>query len=262
MMILTSDGDNTEAINAAATEGGKYDVTLQGRTLRKDGDWNTLCLPFNIPISGSVLDGDNVDVRTLSNAWFVGGYLVLDFTTPGSVTEIEAGVPYIVRWDGDGTNNLTEADLVFRGVTIDNTLNDETFILDETNEKSLTFRGTYKQIELTTADPSILFFGQDNTLYNPQIDLTDTDNPKYPSLESLSAYFQLDGVITGEGSGSNVIRNIVICFGEETTTDRSNIVSQKDEKNKCWYTIDGRRLSRKPTQKGVYIVNGKKVVIK
>lgn len=262
MMILTSDGDNTEAINAAATEGGKYDVTLQGRTLRKDGDWNTLCLPFNIPISGSVLDGDNVDVRTLSNAWFVGGYLVLDFTTPGSVTEIEAGVPYIVRWDGDGTNNLTEADLVFRGVTIDNTLNDETFILDDTNEKSLTFRGTYKQIELTTADPSILFFGQDNTLYNPQIDLTDTDNPKYPSLEALSAYFQLDGVITGEGSGSNVIRNIVICFGEETTTDLSNIVSQKDEKNKCWYTIDGRRLSRKPTQKGVYIVNGKKVVIK
>ena len=29
-----------------------------------------------------------------------------------------------------------------------------------------------------------------------------------------------------------------------------------------WYTIDGRRLSGKPTQKGLYIVNGKKVVIK
>ena len=28
-----------------------------------------------------------------------------------------------------------------------------------------------------------------------------------------------------------------------------------------WYTIDGSRLSGKPTQKGIYIVNGKKVVI-
>ena len=27
-----------------------------------------------------------------------------------------------------------------------------------------------------------------------------------------------------------------------------------------WYTIDGRRVSGKPTQKGLYIVNGKKVV--
>ncbi len=30
---------------------------------------------------------------------------------------------------------------------------------------------------------------------------------------------------------------------------------------KGWYTLDGRRLSQKPTQRGLYIVNGKKVVI-
>ena len=30
--------------------------------------------------------------------------------------------------------------------------------------------------------------------------------------------------------------------------------------NNDWYSIDGKRLSGKPTQKGVYIVNGKKVV--
>mgnify|MGYP006873157881 CR=1 FL=1 len=28
----------------------------------------------------------------------------------------------------------------------------------------------------------------------------------------------------------------------------------------AWYTIDGRRLQGQPTQKGVYIVNGKKVI--
>jgi hypothetical protein len=30
----------------------------------------------------------------------------------------------------------------------------------------------------------------------------------------------------------------------------------------AWYTLDGRRLSGKPTQKGIYINNSKKVVIK
>ena len=29
-----------------------------------------------------------------------------------------------------------------------------------------------------------------------------------------------------------------------------------------WYTIDGRRVGGKPTQKGLYIINGEKVVIK
>jgi hypothetical protein len=33
-------------------------------------------------------------------------------------------------------------------------------------------------------------------------------------------------------------------------------------KSDVWYTIDGRRLSGKPTKKGLYIVNGLKVVIK
>ena len=30
----------------------------------------------------------------------------------------------------------------------------------------------------------------------------------------------------------------------------------------CWFTIDGRRLERKPAQKGIYIYNGRKIVIK
>ena len=29
-----------------------------------------------------------------------------------------------------------------------------------------------------------------------------------------------------------------------------------------WYTIDSRKLSGKPAQKGIYIVNGRKVAVK
>ena len=29
-----------------------------------------------------------------------------------------------------------------------------------------------------------------------------------------------------------------------------------------WYTLDGRKLNGKPTQKGLYIVNGRKTIVK
>ena len=34
-----------------------HDIMLLHRTLYKDGDWNTLCLPFDVALEGSVLEG-------------------------------------------------------------------------------------------------------------------------------------------------------------------------------------------------------------
>ena len=54
-------------------------------------------------------------------------------------------------------------------------------------------------------------------------------------------------------------------FGDGETT---GIVSMEDggwkmeDVNDAWYSIDGRKLNGEPTQKGVYINNGRKVVIK
>jgi hypothetical protein len=56
----------------------------------------------------------------------------------------------------------------------------------------------------------------------------------------------------------------VLNFGEDEATgiisvhDSGFMVNGSD----AWYTLDGRRLSGKPTQKGIYINNGKKIVIK
>ena len=41
-----------------------------------------------------------------------------------------------------------------------------------------------------------------------------------------------------------------------------NSQSATDNEAGDWYTIDGRKLSGKPAQKGIYIVNGKKVAVK
>ncbi len=46
--------------------------------------------------------------------------------------------------------------------------------------------------------------------------------------------------------------------------DTTGIMDNRRETitNNYWYTLDGRKLQGKPTQKGVYITNGKKVIIK
>ena len=40
------------------------------------------------------------------------------------------------------------------------------------------------------------------------------------------------------------------------------LINTEETKNDSWYSLDGRRLDAKPTAKGVYIKNGKKLIIK
>ena len=48
----------------------------------------------------------------------------------------------------------------------------------------------------------------------------------------------------------------------ELTTDIESLSPTLSEGEETWYTIDGLKLQAKPIEKGVYIVNGKKVIIK
>ena len=45
------------------------------------------------------------------------------------------------------------------------------------------------------------------------------------------------------------------------TTDIQSVDNGQWTMDHSWYTLDGRKLSEKPTQKGIYIFNGKKVMI-
>ena len=47
-----------------------------------------------------------------------------------------------------------------------------------------------------------------------------------------------------------------------TKVEYSTTVDENEANDNKWYTIDGLLLQQKPTQKGVYIFGGKKVVIK
>ena len=57
--------------------GNEPGLDLTGRTLYKDGEWNTLCLPFDVTLSGSALDG--AVPRPLSSAGIDGTTLSLQY---------------------------------------------------------------------------------------------------------------------------------------------------------------------------------------
>ena len=238
--------DNAKIISDNANE--SRNVALVGRTLYKDGNWNTLCLPFSIedmdiddtPLAGAKLMSlANVN----SNTGFDSstGTLTLDFVEAG---EIDAGVAYIVKWETTGDPIVNP---VFKGVTIttDTPADQKTTSQDE----KVSFMGTYDQKTYTDEDKSVLFLGTENTLYYPLAGA---------SLGACRAYFQLNGI------NANV-REFNLNFSEDSS--EATIISPAEikeikERADAWYTLDGRKLDAKPSSKGIYIHGGRKTVIK
>jgi len=251
---LRDNADNTNAIALMAalptTVAGQpvtYPVVLNGRTLYKDGAWNTLCLPFNVTLAGSPLEG--ADVRALDNANLTDGTLTLNFTAENAITELVAGTPYIIKWtkaDGyvdDDEHNIVNP--VFSGVIIDAT--DRKFT---STDGKVVFKGNYDVQSFNTDNQSILFMGAGNTLYWPQYGAT---------IGACRAYFEVAG-------GANSIKAFNLNFSDDATgigeVEANSSLFTLHSSLSEWYTIDGRKLNAQPTQKGLYIHGGKKVAIK
>ena len=261
-LALADAADNTAAITDHA--GQPLAVALSGRTLYKDGSWNTLCLPFAVDLTASgTLSGDNAQAMTLNTttSTFADGTLTLNFT---AATAIPAGTPFIIKWDKPanyvaytGQNAATCSDLVspvFLGVTIDAEKHDATVA------GVLTFTGTYAPVRITDADGdnTKLYLGAANKLYYPT---------KAMTIGTHRAYFQLLGGLTAgnpTSPQSSHVRAFNLNFGDDEATgiisvhDSGFMVNGSD----AWYTLDGRRLDGQPTAKGLYIHGGRKVIVK
>ena len=254
---LRDNADNTNAIALMAalptTVAGQpvtYPVALNGRTLYKDGAWNTLYLPFNVTLSGSPLE--DAVARPLESASISGSTLSLSFGN--AVTTLQAGTPYIIKWTADANyvdddeHNIVSP--VFSGVTIDGT--DRSYDNHASGDSRVRFAGTYKSTAFDAEDKSILFMGGENTLYYPLKDAT---------IGAQRAYFKI-------GDGAALARQLTafrINFGEDEATGIISIENGKlkiENDADAWYSLDGRKLDGKPTQRGIYINNGKKTIIK
>lgn len=244
---LGNDADNASTLTTY--DGQTCDVTLTGRTLYRDDNWNTLTLPFALTDSkrANTLLAD-ATVMALSGASFDDGTLKLTFTDVTYPNGIEAGRPYLVKW-ASGTP-ITNP--VFTAVTLSNTTNNTAF------SDVLTFTGNYAPVTLAANDRRSLYLGEDNTLYYPETDVT---------VGAFRAYFRLASALTA-GDKEYEIRNFVLNFEDDEATQVEhpsfstlNPSSFTLHPSSPWHTLDGRRLPGRPTAKGIYVKDGKRVVI-
>ncbi len=251
---LSDRADNNAAITAKdrATE---QTVALTGRTLYKDGKWNTLCLPFNLVIEGSPLNA--AEAHPLTAASVTGTTLELTFGP--AVTTLQAGTPYIIKWTkasnykDDDAHNIVSP--VFNGVTVSDATND--FVNNVSGDGRVRFIGSYATMSFTGTDNGILLMGGGNKLYYPA---------SGSGLGAQRAYFKV-----GE-DGTQQARSITgfnISFDNNDITGISGVIGNSGASNGLrpmdkdqWYDLNGRRLSGIPSGKGVYLNNGRKVVIK
>ena len=140
--------------------------------------------------------------------------------------------------------NLTNP--VFKNVTIDNTMNDVSFT-------GGSFKGTYAPLEIIDANrDKVLLLATGNKLGYAKTDRT-VANGK--ALGTCRAYFEI--------TGAAAVRSFIMDFGDEQTTGITTTNAEPSTNEGIgWYDLSGRRLQGKPTEKGVYIQNGKKTIIK
>lgn len=236
VLTLADDGENSTVINE--NNNLLADVTLDGRTLYKDGNWNTICLPFDVDLTDEGCPLTGATVKTLTSATMTG--TTVELTFGDAVTTLEAGVPYIIMWEtADNIVNPT-----FSHVTITST---EGQAINKA-DGNVKFIGYYNAFDINTPDnDDIYYMTADNTLIH---------TGKARTLKACRAYFQFTEAATA--------RDLILNFDGETTSLNEALIlkSEKFATAEGWYTINGLRLNSKPTTKGIYIHNGKKIVIK
>ena len=232
---------NRYAVDEVSVENSiTYDVILKDRTLWCDGDWNTLCLPFEVDLNDKDCPLANATARTLESASLSddGIHLVLNFGQP--VEKLEAGVPYIIKWKSSANNIVNP---VFKNVAIDFDYN-----IFYSDDDRVQFRGNWEKLTFDEERQNILMLGAENQLFWP-------DGTAPSVLGACRAYFFLPepGVCAAQ------IRSFELNFEGESETAIANLKPERDD-DSC-YTLDGRKVNQQG-KGGITILRGKKVLNK
>ena len=232
---LTFYDSKSNEMTVNAYNGNSVNVSISGRTLFKDGEWNTICLPFSLDasqIASSPLADSEIMQLSSASLSSDNSILTLNFQP---VTSMSAGTPYIFRWTETGTDKTNP---IFTDVTINSDLNSIVVA-----DGKVVFQGSYSPVYFKADDNSMFFLGTNNNFYYPNVT---------GMLNSFRCHLMIDEEL------ANSTKSIKMDFSDLTSL---NSIQQTKQDGK-WVSISGITLDSKPTQKGIYINNGKKTVIR
>ena len=232
--------NETEAYNVTADIYANVTLT---RTLKSDGKWNTFCVPFDM--TAEQLEANGItDVRTLESANVEGKSVTLNFSE-SNLNAVEAGVPYLVKVDAsyDGTIN------------VENVLVSAAEPTTVSVEGGVSMTGNYAAGNVPTG----AYFISDNAFYYADVETV--------VLKGFRAYINVNG--TSEAAGAN---RLMINLDGEVTGIEDVLGEEAAEADKLVnvVSLDGMTVKAgvkksealDGLQKGIYIVDGKKYVVK
>lgn len=208
--------------------------------------WNTICLPFAMT---------EAQVKTaFGNDVQLGDFKEYDITVEGSnivdvevkfdpVTSIEANHPYIIKVSSE------TAPFVIESVDVEV---DEAPCVQYTNgltgkQKEVygTFMGNYVA---GTAVPNKCLFLNDNKFYY---------STGATTMKAFRGYFDFTDILTSAGNSLTAARMYIVLDGEATAVET---VRSQDVETGVYYNLQG--VAVENPGKGLYIKDGKKVIIK
>ena len=212
-----------------------------------DTEWQALFVPFEIPVTEEFLadfevadlnnvhqydhNDDNMTDETVIEAFMV---------TSGT---LEANYPYLIRAKEAGEKSIVVTDATLY------TTEKNSIDCSSVREK-FTFTGTYSAISSDALVPGEGYYTLIDGEWQPVTeDLT---------LGAFRFYLKVDNR-NGDTMVTNTIRMRVVGDDDDNTTDIENSEIRK-EKSEIIYDLQGRRVEN--LAKGIYIINGKKIMIK
>lgn len=264
LFLDDSKADNLEKI--AAKDGKKVNVQIQfnrdqelgGARTWEAGQWNTMVLPFEISVAelSKCLTYAIVNVinpeRTVVSGTGSKFYGKLTMTGGNGKDDVlAANKPFLVKTAQDIPN---ETIIDFGSQTIVAPTVGGT-VVDAGGDCK--FVGTYEKKTVTKDDDAAIWFMLGNDAEWAYIK---ADSPNKWDIVPFAAYIDMSAVPAGA-------RNFTF-YAEELDGSTTAIKSISTDNNgsklsgEGWYNLNGTKLNGAPTKKGIYIQNGKKVIVK
>ena len=241
-----------EANKYVPADDNLYDVTFAHKAL-KANTWYTMVLPFEVTVAElsrllgyaivNVIDPTRTEVSGTGSKF----YGKLTMKGANDKEYIPANTPFMVKTADDITGIVDfgkQTIVASTNLTVDAGANVE-------------FTGTYKAKTVSKDDDAAIWFLMGNYT-----------NWAFIKSTSLATWdiLPFEGFIDMSNLPANA-REITFFMEEEdgTVTAIKSVDAEDAESAESaaegWYTINGIKLNAKPTQKGIYIFNGKKVAI-
>lgn len=208
-------------------------VTLK-RTFYHDNAWNTLCLPFDVDANKVATAFAGAEIREIDLSQCKDN--TIQFVP---ATEIKAGVPYIIKWN----ENVADAqtfEKTFEGVMLVAEPKPVTI-----NNNDIKFTGFYNKTTAGNLGESVAAIGAGNKLFK----VTSGE------MKGFRAAFVLK---------SNTPASVIKLVIDGTATGIEDLVIDGVKANGRVYNLNGQYVgnSLNGLQPGLYIQNGKKIVVK